>query len=167
MWSSFGGTKGAWWETADHQLGVAAPLKWSADSTAQVAAMGGAAWTISRHTQNPKLAADLIQFVTQDTTLWSGSNNFPSYQPIQPLWQKAVSGNPLFANDPFPVMQAAASEISPLDNWPRFDLISPLTQVVQDTYQKKLTVSGNLSEVTTLFTPLAQDQGYQVVNSNP
>ena len=167
MWSSFGGTKGAWWETADHQLGVAAPLKWSADATAQVAAMGGAAWTISRHTQNPKLAADLIQFVTQDSTLWSGTNNFPSYQPIQPLWQKAVSSNPLFANDPFPVMQAAASEISPLDNWPRFDLISPLTQVVQDTYQKKLTVSANLSEVTTLFTPLAQDQGYQVVNSNP
>jgi hypothetical protein len=81
-----------------------------------------------------------------------------------PLWQKAVSGNAVFANDPFPVFQAAADEISPLDNWPRFDLISPLTQVVQDTYQKKLTVSANLKEVTDLFTPLAEAQGYTVVN---
>ena len=164
MWGSFGGTKGAWWETASQQLGVAAPLKWAADSAPQVAAMGGAAWTVSQHTKNPKLAVDLVTFVTEDSGLWTGSNNFPAYKPIQNLWQKAVSSNPVFASDPFPVFQAAANDISPLDNWPRFDLISPLTQVVQDTYQKKLTVSANLTEVTTLFTPLAEAQGYTVVN---
>ena len=164
MWGSFGGTKGGWWTTASHQLGVAAPFKWAADPAPVVAAMGGAAWTVSRHTQNPKLAVALVTFVTEDKTLWTGSENFPSYKPIQPLWQQAVSSNPLFANDPYPIFAAAANDISPLDNWPRFDLISPLTQVVQDTYQKKLTVSANLSEVTTLFTPLAQDQGYNVVS---
>jgi maltose-binding protein MalE len=164
MWGSFGGAKGDWWTTADHQLGVAAPFKWAADPAPVVAAMGGAAWTVSRHTQNPKLAVALITFVTEDKTLWTGSENFPSYKPIQPLWQQAVSGNALFANDPFPIMQAAADEISPLDNWPRFDLISPLTQFTQDTYQKKLTVTANLSEITTLFTPLAQAEGYNVVS---
>jgi maltose-binding protein MalE len=164
MWGSFGGTKGGWYTTADHQLGVAAPFKWAADAAPQVAAMGGAAWTVSSHTKNPKLAVALITFVTEDKTLWTGSENFPAYKPIQPLWQQAVSSNPLFANDPFPIFQAAADQISPLDNWPRFDLISPLTQVVQDTYQKKLTISTNLSEVTTLFTPLAQAQGYNVVS---
>jgi maltose-binding protein MalE len=164
MWGSFGGTKGNWWETSDHQLGVSAPFKWAADPAPVVAAMGGAAWTVSQHTKNPKLAVALVEFVTQDKTLWTGSTNFPAYKPIQSLWQQAVSSNPLFANDPFPIMQAAADEISPLDNWPRFDLISPLTQFAQDTYQKKLTVSGNLSEITTLFTPLAQAQGYDVVS---
>jgi len=164
MWGSFGGAKGDWYTTADHQLGVAAPFKWAADPAPMVAAMGGAAWTVSRHTQNPKLAVALITFVTEDKTLWTGSENFPSYKPIQSLWQQAVSSNPLFANDPYPIFAAAADEISPLDNWPRFDLISPLTQFTQDTYQKKLTVSANLNEVTTLFTPLAQDQGYTVVN---
>ncbi|HUH97793.1 MAG TPA: extracellular solute-binding protein [Anaerolineales bacterium] len=163
MWGSFGGTKGNWWETASHQLGVAAPFKWAADPAPVVAAMGGAAWTVSRHTKNPKLAVALITFVTEDKTLWTGSENFPAYKPIQPLWQQAVSSNPLFANDPFPIMQAAADEISPLDNWPRFDLISPLTQFAQDTYQKKLTVTANLPEIPTLFTPLAQAQGYDVV----
>ena len=164
MWGSFGGAKGGWYTTADHQLGVAAPLKWQADSAPQVAAMGGAAWTVSKHTKNPKLAVALVTFVTTDSTLWTGTTNFPAYKPLMPLWQKAVSGNAVFANDPFPVFQAAADEISPLDNWPRFDLISPLTQVVQDTYQKKLTVSANLKEVTDLFTPLAEAQGYTVVN---
>jgi multiple sugar transport system substrate-binding protein len=164
MWGSFGGTKGNWWETTDQKLGVAAPFKWAADPAPVVAAMGGAAWTVSQHTKNPKLAVALVEFVTQDKTLWTGSTNFPAYKPIQSLWQQAVSSNPLFANDPFPIMQAAADEISPLDNWPRFDLISPLTQFAQDTYQKKLTVSGNLSEITTLFTPLAQAQGYDVVS---
>ena len=160
----FGGTKGGWWTTASHQLGVAAPFKWAADPAPMVAAMGGAAWTVSRHTQNQKLAVALVTFVTEDKTLWAGTENFPSYKPIQPLWQQAVSSNPLFANDPYPIMSAAADDISPLDNWPRFDLISPLTQMVQDTYQKKLTVSANLSEVTTLFTPLAQAEGYNVVS---
>ena len=164
MWGVFGGAKGGWYTTATHQLGVAAPLKWKADATTQVAAMGGGGWTISRHTKNPKLAAALVTFVTTDATLWTGTTNFPAYKPLMPLWQKAVSGNAVFANDPFPVFQAAADEISPLDNWPRFDLISPLTQVVQDTYQKKLTVSANLKEVTDLFTPLAEAQGYNVVS---
>ena len=164
MWGVFGGKTGGWYTTADHQLGVAAPLKWQADSTTQVAAMGGAAWTVSRHTKNPKLAVDLVTFVTTNADLWAGTTNFPAYKPLMPLWQKAVSSNPLFASDPFPVFQAAADAISPLDNWPRFDLISPLTQVVQDAFQQKKTILENLGEVTTLFTPLAQAQGYDVVN---
>ncbi len=164
MWGVFGGTETGWYKTAEHQLGVAAPLKWEADAKAQVAAMGGAAWTVSRHTKNPKLAVELVTFVTTDETLWSGTTNFPAYKPLMPLWQKAVSSNPLFANDPFPVFQAAADVISPLDNWPRFDLISPLTQVVQDAFQQNKTILQNLEEVTTLFTPLAQAQGYNVVN---
>ncbi len=164
MWGPFGGTETGWYKTAEHQLGVAAPLKWQADAKAQVAAMGGAAWTVSRHTKNPKLAVELVTFVTTDQTLWSGTTNFPAYKPLMPLWQKAVSSNPVFANDPFPVFQAAADVISPLDNWPRFDLISPLTQVVQDAFQQKKTILANLDEVTSLFTPLAQAQGYNVVS---
>jgi ABC-type glycerol-3-phosphate transport system substrate-binding protein len=164
MWGVFGGTEGGWYTTADHQLGVAAPLKWAADDSTQVAAMGGAAWTVSRHTVNPKLAVDFITFVTTNEDLWSGTTNYPAYKPLAPLWQGAVSSNPVFANDPFPVFQAAADEISLLDNWPRFDLISPLTQVVQDAFQQNKTILENLDEVTTLFTPLAQAQGYNVVN---
>ena len=73
-------------------------------------AMGGAAWTVSSHTKNPKLAVDFVQWVTTDPDFWKGTTNFPAYKPIQNLWQDAVKSNALFANDPFPVYQQAATD---------------------------------------------------------
>jgi multiple sugar transport system substrate-binding protein len=165
-WGSFGGTKDGWYTTADHQLGVAAPLHWAADdpSTWQDPTMGGSAWTVSQHTKNPKLAVDLITWITTSPDFWTGSANFPAYKSLAPLWQKAVSSNALFANDPFPVMAAAANIIGASDKWPRFDLISPLTQVVTGALTNKVTIESVLSKVSDQFTPQAQAQGYEVVN---
>jgi len=167
-WGVFGGTSGSsnYYQTADHQLAVSAPLKWAADAQAQTAAMGGAAWTISRHTKNQQLAVDLITYLTTAPNIWSSIENFPAYEPIQPLFQKQLASNALFASDPFPVMAAAAKIISPLDKWPRFDLIGPLTQVVLDAQQKKTTIESVLSEVADKFTPLAEAEGYVIDNPN-
>ena len=52
---------------------------------------------------------------------------------------------------------------APLDKWPRFDLISPLTQVVKGAYQDKATIESALSKVYDLLNPLAQTEGYIVV----
>jgi ABC-type glycerol-3-phosphate transport system substrate-binding protein len=169
-WAALGTFKGTYYtdKTAttatSHALAVAAPLKWSADSQAQTAAMGGAAWTVSQHTKNPALAADLVAWVTQNADFWKGTTNFPAYKPLQPLFQTAVASDPIFASDPYPAMAAAADQISTLDNWPRFDLIAPLNTVVKDAYSKKQTVLATLPEVVTAFTPLAEAQGYNVVN---
>jgi ABC-type glycerol-3-phosphate transport system substrate-binding protein len=160
-WGVFNGT---YYLTPDHQLGVAAPLKWAADDQAQTPAMGGAAWTVSRHTKNPKLAAELIVWLTTNEDLWAIIPNFPAYKPIQPLFQEQVSSNAIFANDPFPVMQEAAEIMTPLDKWPRFDLISPLTEVVKGAYQSEATFESVLPQVAEKFTPLAEAQGYEVVN---
>jgi ABC-type glycerol-3-phosphate transport system substrate-binding protein len=124
--------------------------------------MGGAAWTVSNHTKNPKLAVDLIQWVTTDPDFWKGTTNFPAYQPIQPLWQEAVASNALFANDPFPVYQQAATELSPLDKWPRFDLIAPLSEAVRTGLQEDRSVESILPDVADKLAPLAETQGYQV-----
>src|SRR5512143_1946103 len=114
-WGVFGGKPDStYYKTAEHQLGVANPLKWSADAQAMTPAMGGAAWTVSSHTKNPKLAADFVQWVTTDAGFWKGTTNFPAYKPIQNLWQDAVKANALFANDPFPIYAQAATEITPL-----------------------------------------------------
>ena len=61
-------------------------------------------------------------------------------------------------------MQTSASQLGPLDKWPRFDLISPLTGVVKDAYQNKATIESVLSQVADKLTPLAQAEGYEVVN---
>jgi ABC-type glycerol-3-phosphate transport system substrate-binding protein len=169
VWAALGTFKGTYYtdkttpNQASHQLGVAPPLKWAADATAQTAAMGGAAWTVSQHTQNPALAVDLVEWVTQNADFWKGTTNFPAFKPLQPLFQTAVSSDPIFASDPFPAMSTAADQISQLDNWPRFDLIAPLNTVVKDAYSKKQTILATLPEVVSAFTPLAQADGYNVV----
>jgi hypothetical protein len=79
-----------------------------------------------------------------------------------PLWQKQVSSDPLFAHDPYPVMKAAADQITSLDKWPRFDLIGPLTQVVKEAQKNKATVESALPKVAEQFAPLAETAGYVV-----
>ncbi len=163
MFGVFGGNKdSSWYKTADHQLAVSAPLKWKDDAAGQTPAMGGAAWTVSAHTKNPKLAVDFVQWVTTNSDFWKGTTNFPAYKPIQNLWQQAVSSNPLFASDPFPVYQQAATIISPLDKWPRFDLIAPLTTIVQSAISGKVTIESILPQVADSLANQANSQGYQV-----
>lgn len=161
----FGGTPdSSYYKTAEHQLGVAAPLKWAADDKAQTPAMGGAAWTVSRHTKNPKLAAELVTWLTTDPTLWSTQPNFPAYKPIMQSFQKQVSTNALFAADPYPVFEQAAGEISTtLDKWPRFDLVVPLNEVVKSALKDKVTIESVLSQVVDKLSPLAAAEGYNVV----
>jgi ABC-type glycerol-3-phosphate transport system substrate-binding protein len=163
MFGVFGGNKdSSWYKTSDHQLGVAAPLKWKDDAEAQTPAMGGAAWTVSSHTKNPKLAVDFIQWVTTDPGFWKGTTNFPAYKPIQNQFQDSMKTNALFANDPFPIYQQAATNIGPLDKWPRFDLIAPLSEAVKTGLQEDRSVESILPDVADKLAPLAETQGYQV-----
>jgi multiple sugar transport system substrate-binding protein len=163
MFGVFGGNENSsWYKTSDHQLGVANPLKWKDDDKAITPAMGGAAWTVSSHTKNPKLAVDFIQWVTTDPGFWAGTTNFPAYKPIQNLFQDSMKTNALFANDPFPVYQQAATDIGPLDKWPRFDLIAPLSEAVRTGLQEDRTVESILADVAAKLAPLAETQGYQV-----
>ncbi|MEJ2549659.1 MAG: extracellular solute-binding protein [Anaerolineales bacterium] len=160
-WGVFNGT---YYLTAEHQLGVSPPLKWEDQEQAIDVAQGGSGWMVSRHTKNPKLATELIVWLTTNEDLWSTIPNFPAYKPIQSLFQDQVSGNDIFANDPFPAMQEAAGLLGPLDKWPRFDLISPLTEVVKGAYQENATIESVLNMVAEKLTPLAQTEGYEVVN---
>ena len=176
IWAALGTFKGTYYcpctgstlkttpSITDKFLGVAAPLKWASDATAQTAAMGGSAWTISQHTKNQGLALLFAEYATQDPDLWKGSSNFPSFTPLQPLFNATVKDDAIFASDPTAAFALAATEISPVgDTWPRFDLIAPLNTVVKDMYSKKQTMVATLSEVTTVLTPLAEAQGYNVV----
>jgi maltose-binding protein MalE len=163
MFGVFGGNdKSSWYKTSEHQLGVANPLKWKDDAKALTPAMGGAAWTVSSHTKNPKLAVDFIQWVTTNPDFWKGTTNFPAYKPIQNLFQDSMKTNALFANDPFPIYEQAATEIGALDKWPRFDLIAPLSDAVKTGLKDKKTVEAILPDVADKLAPLAEAQGYQV-----
>ncbi len=163
MFGVFGGNdKSSWYKTSEQQLGVANPLKWKDDAKAMTPAMGGAAWTVSNHTKNPKLAVDFIQWVTTSPDFWKGTTNFPAYKPIQNLFQEGMKNNKLFANDPFPVYQQAATLITPLDKWPRFDLIAPMSEAVKTGLKDKKSIESILPDVADKIAPLAEAQGYKV-----
>jgi maltose-binding protein MalE len=163
MFGVFGGNeKSSWYKTSEKQLGVSNPLKWKDDAKGMTPAMGGAAWTVSNHTKNPKLAVDFITWVTTSPEFWKGTTNFPAYKPIQNLFQEGMKTNALFANDPFPVYQQAATMITPLDKWPRFDLVAPLSEVVKTGLKDKKSVESILPEVANKIAPLAEVQGYKV-----
>jgi ABC-type glycerol-3-phosphate transport system substrate-binding protein len=145
-------------------LGAALPLKWAADQAPMTAAMGGAAWTVSSHAKNVALSVDFIQWVTQNEDFWKGTNNFPAYKPIQSLWHDAMKDNKIWANDPWDAFSQAATMISPLDNWPRFDLIVPLNGFVKDAAKNNMTLEASLPKLVDVLKPLAEAQGYNVVN---
>jgi ABC-type glycerol-3-phosphate transport system substrate-binding protein len=167
-WTSYQ-PKGSWDNKAgDHQIALAAPLKWAADTNPTTPALGGSAWTVSNHTANPKLAVDLVTWLTTSPDLWGAVPNvtaggFPAYEPLQAAWGKQTAADPVWASDPLPALQTAAKIISPLDKWPHFDLISPFGQMVADALQKKATIESTMHEVLDKLQPFAEAGNYVIV----
>ena len=165
--ASFGGQPGSqYYNSADHQLGVAAPLRWDGDARVMTSAMGGGAWVVSRHTQNLPLALDFITWMVSAPEFWTITPDYPVYLPVQPAWEKAVSANPLFANDPFPAMQTASQIISPLDASPGYDVMGTLGDFVSNALSRKKTLESLLPELQTAMTAQAEAAGYEVILEN-
>ena len=161
--ASFGGKPDSqYYNTADHQLGVAAPLRWEGDSRVMTSAMGGGAWVVSRHTKNLPLAVDFITWMVSAPEFWAVTPDYPVYIPVQPAWEKTVSANPLFANDPFPIMQAASQAISPLYALPNYDVMGVLNDFVSRALRQQKTLESMLPDLQAAMAAQAQAAGYEV-----
>ncbi len=161
--SNFGGTPNSlYYSTADHQLGVAAPLRWDGDAV-MTSAMGGAAWVVSKHTQNLPLALDFITWMVSAPEFWAITPDYPVYEPVQAAWGNAISANPLFANDPFPIMQEASQAISPLYTLPTYDVMGVLNDFVSRAQRQKKTLESLLPDLQTEMTTDARAAGYKVI----
>lgn len=160
--------KSTYYTTANHQLGVAPPLKWAADSQAYTGALGGAAWTVSNHTQNVALAVDFVKWVTTDPTYLGHEANFPAYLPTADIWHQSVATDPIFASDPYPVLKQAAQELDPTYSYVRFDDRTIFgTTVTTPVITTGATVASKLSDYQKALTDLANSVGYQVTNTAP
>ena len=165
--TSFGGKPDSqYYTTADHQLGSAAPLRWDGDTQVMTSAMGGGAWVVSKHTQNLPLALDFITWMVSAPEFWSISPDYPVYVPVQPTWEKVVKANPLFANDPFPVMQTASQAISPLYTQPSYDVMGVLNDYVGRALRQQKTLESLLPDLQAAMTVQAQAAGYEVTLDN-
>jgi len=162
----FGGkADSVYYTEAKGQLGVAMPLKWAAEEKAWTGAQGGAAWTVSRHTTNPQLAADLAIFMTTSVEVQGTAPTFPAYLPAAAVWAKTVAGNKLYANDPFPVFKDASELIDPLWSNVRFDRADAFLNTVLAAVNDGKTVTSSLEAYDKLLQQLASAQGYEVVTS--
>jgi multiple sugar transport system substrate-binding protein len=161
--AGFGGQPGSqYYSTADHQLGVAAPLRWDGDAEVQTSTMGGGAWAISKHTQNVPLALDFITWMVSAPEFWAITPDYPVYVPVQPAWEKALNANPLFANAPFPAMQAASQAISPLYTLPSYDVMGVLDDFVGRALSQNKTLESLLPDLQTAMVTQAKTAGYEV-----
>jgi ABC-type glycerol-3-phosphate transport system substrate-binding protein len=165
--ASFGGMPDSqYYNTANHQLGVSAPLRWDGDAQTMTSAMGGGAWVVSRHTQNLSLALDFITWMVSAPEFWAITPDYPVYLPVQQIWEKTVSANPLFANDPFPVMQVASQLISPLYTLPDYDVMGVLSDFVNRALRQNRSLESLLPGLQSAMAVQAQAAGYEVTLEN-
>ena len=162
--AAFGGKPGSpYYSMADHQLGVAMPLHWDGDVRMMTSAMGGGAWVVSKHTQHLSIALDFITWMVSAPEFWTATPDYPVYVPVQPVWEKTVSEDPLFANDPFPAMQTASQAISPLYILPGYDVMGILGDFVSRALGQQKTLESLLPDFQAGMTVQAQAAGYEVI----
>lgn len=65
-------------------IGVAPAPKWQGDEHPWTWWWGGAAWVMSRHTENPQLTVDFLVYMTTDVIKEQGT--YPAYKPAAEVW---------------------------------------------------------------------------------
>jgi ABC-type glycerol-3-phosphate transport system substrate-binding protein len=162
----FGGkTDSLYYQEANGRLGVAAPLKWADEEKAWTGAWGGAAWAVSKHSENPQLAADFVIFVTTADGYQGTAPTYPAYIPAAKVWSKTLASNKVYAFDPFPVLEASAGLIDPLWGNVRYDRDGAFTTVVVAALKDGKTVADAMPAFQDQLANLAQAAGYEVVTT--
>jgi ABC-type glycerol-3-phosphate transport system substrate-binding protein len=159
----FGGKPdSSYYKTADKQLAAAPYPKWQDADKAYTGNWGGSAWSVSRHTKNPKLAAEIATYMTTDTEVGKLVGTMPAYGPAAEAWQKGMDTNPLYAKNPYEVMKQSAGLVNPnFTDGVRYDLregFKPLMAAVE----KGEPIEPTLAKVQEMLKALAEKEGYAV-----
>jgi len=162
----FGGKPDStYYRTAEGQLDTAVPPKWEDEDKNYTGFWGGAAWTVSKHTANPQLAVDFATFAATANEYHATGPTYPAYAPAAKEWRKTLEGNPLYAQDPYPVMEQTAALMDPLIISLRFDQLAPFQELAVPAITKGETIESVLPDIQKLLVAAAEAQGYTVVTS--
>ncbi len=163
----FGGkADSVYYTEANGQLGVALPPKWEADDQPYFGGQGGAAWAVSKHTQNPKLAIDLATWLaTANEYQVDLAPTYPAYKPPAEQWVKKIAQNPLYANDPGPVYIESAAFEDPQFGIVTYDTATIFTTTVIGALNEGKTIESSLPAFQDALVQAAGVAGYEVVTS--
>jgi len=146
-----------------NQLAAALPMKWAADDKAYTGNWGGSAWSVSRHTVNPKLAVSLAVYMTTDIDVTQIVGTMPAFGPAADAWAKKLDTSKLYATNPYTVMKQAVGMVNPnYTDVVRYDLLAGFKPFLTAVEQGKPT-EPTLPDVQKTLIDLAQKQGYDVI----
>ncbi len=162
----FDPVNGVYYKEAKGQLGVALPPKWQADSQPYFGGQGGAAWAVSKHSQNPKLATDLATWLaTANEYQVDLAPTHPAYKPPATEWVKRIAKNALYANDPGPIYIQSAAYEDPLFGIVTYDTATIFTTTVIGALNDGKTVESSLQAFQDALVQAAGVAGYEVVTT--
>lgn len=163
----FGGQPDSVYYTESNgQLGVALPPKWEADDQPYFGGQGGAAWAVSKHAANPKLALELVEWLaTADGYQVDLAPTYPAYKPPAEKWVARIANVPLYANDPGPVYIESAAFEDPLFGIVTYDTATIFQTTVIAALNEGRTVESSLPAFQNALEQAAQVAGYEVVTT--
>jgi multiple sugar transport system substrate-binding protein len=105
-------------------------------------------------------------FATSNEYQGQLAGGLPAYGPVQEAWAtRVVRPNPIYAFDPFPVMQEAATLIDPLWGNVRYDREKLLADVVISAVTQGNSIESVWPTYQEQLVLLAESTGYQVVTA--
>ncbi len=154
---------GTYYKTLDNRLAAALPPKWAADDKAYTGNWGGAAWAVSQHTVNPKLAVAIAVYMTTDIDVTQIVGTMPAYGPAADAWSKKLDSSKLYAANPYAVMKQAVGMVNPdFTDVVRYDLLAGFKPFLT-AVEKSQPTEPTLADVQKVLTDLAEKEGYEVV----
>jgi maltose-binding protein MalE len=156
---------GTYYKTLDNRLAAALLPKWAADAKGYTGNWGGAAWAVSKHTVNPKLAVSIAVYMTTDIDVTQIVGTMPAYGPAADAWAKKLDTSKVYASNPYAIMKQAAGMVNPnFTDVVRYDLIAGFKPFLTAVEQGQPT-EPTLKDVQTTLIDLAQKEGYEVITT--
>jgi ABC-type glycerol-3-phosphate transport system substrate-binding protein len=150
-------------EQLKNQLAAALVPKWPDADKAYTGAWGGAAWMVSKHTINPKLAVSIAVYMTTDLDVTQIVGTMPAFQPAADAWAKKLDTSKLYASNPYNIMVQASNMINPAyTDVVRYDVVTAGLAAFNTAVEQKKPTLDTLPDVQKTMTDLAEKEGYNV-----
>jgi multiple sugar transport system substrate-binding protein len=148
------------------RVGAALLPKWVDQGQRWTGAWGGGGWVMSRYTSNPRLASELIVWLSTGPWHETDATIFPAYPPAHKVWGQALAGDSFYVEDPYPVLEEMAPRIWPgisegrmyLFWWSEYDAV-----VAEPLVRGERTVVESLPLLRERLVELAGPAGFEVL----